>query len=236
MPLIKIHIIARLESKRVRRKNLRMLDGKPLIQRAIETARGVQGIEGAYLNTESDTLGQFARSLGIHYFKRSPGLEADDVVLDQTTYDFVSHNACDIVGMVNPACPLTTTADVQAGLDFFCRSDIDTLLTVREEKLHSFMAGKPLNIEIDKMIPMTQQLQPIQIVTWNFCFWRTEVFCRSFKEKGFGVFSGRLGLYPLDSLKAVKISTESDFRIAEAILRTSRESFPEEYHQLEANA
>lgn len=236
MPVIKIHIIARLESKRVRRKNLRLLDGKPLIQRAIETARDVQGIEGVYLNTESDIMGHFGQSLGIHYFKRSPGLEADDVVLDQTTHDFISHHSCDIVGMVNPACPLTTTADVQAGLEFFLKSQFDTLLTVREEKLHSFMDGKPLNIEIDKKIPMTQLLHPIQIVTWNFCFWKAPVFRASFEKKGFGVFSGQVGLYPLDSLKAVKVSTESDFRMAEAILRARRDPVPEEYHELEAQA
>jgi hypothetical protein len=40
------------------------------------------------------------------------------------------------------------------------------------------------------------------------------------------VFSGRIGFYPLDKLKAVKVSDESDFRIAEAIVGHLRGELP----------
>ncbi len=121
--------------------------------------------------------------------------------------------------MVNPVCPLTTGDDIDNGLRYFLANDFDTLLTVREEYLHAFMGGKPLNIDISQKIPMTQDLMPIQIVSWNFCFWKTEIFRKNMIEKGYGVFSGKIGLYPLDKLKAVKVSEESDFRMAEALLK-----------------
>ena len=56
-------------------------------------------------------------------------------------------------------------------------------------------------------------------MTWNFCFWKRETFLASYEAEGHGVFSGRVGLHPIDKLKAVKVSEESDLRLAEALLR-----------------
>lgn len=218
MPTVNVHLIARLESKRVRRKNLRLLHGKPLLTYAMEAAKAAGGIDRVFLNTESELLMGLAREHGIEVFRREDWLAADDIVLDQTTYAFTKAHPSDIVGMVNPVCPLTTGADIDAGLRHFLEHDLDTLLTVREEQLHSFVRGEPINIDVNEKIPMTQDLDPIQVVTWNFCFWKRDVFVRSFEERGFGVFSGRIGLFPLDKRKAVKVSDEADFRIAEAIL------------------
>lgn len=148
-------------------------------------------------------------------FEREPWLAADDVVLDQTTYAFAKAHEADVIGMVNPVCPLTTGDDIDRGLSHF----LDTLLTVREERLHSFVGGEPVNFDASAKIPMTQDLSPAQIVTWNFCFWKRDAFIASYEANGFDVFTGRIGLYPLDKLTAVKVSDESDFRLAEAILR-----------------
>lgn len=234
MNKIKVHIIARLESKRVLRKNLRMLNGKPMILYAIEAAKESKLINNAdiYINTENDILGQLALNNGIKYFKRDEALAEDDVVLDQTTYAFINYVDCDIVGMVNPVCPLTTGEDIDNGLKYFLENDFDTLLTVREEYLHAFMDGNPLNIELNKKIPITQKLSPIQIVTWNFCFWKTEVFRKNYEEKGFGVFSGKIGLFAIDKLKAIKISEESDFQMAEALLRAREAPTHIEYYNI----
>ncbi len=228
---IKVHIIARLESKRVQRKNLRLLNGKPMIQYAIEAARDAKRIDETYINTENDLLGRLAVKLGIRYYKRPFELAADDVVLDQTTWSFLNHIETDIVGMVNPVCPLTTSEDIDQAIDFYLSSGFDTLIPVREEFLHTFYGGKPLNFDILKKIPMTQDLLPPQIVTWNFCFWRAELFRRSFQEKGSGVFCGKVGLYPIDKMKAVKVSEESDFQIAEALLRARQNPSPIAFYQ-----
>lgn len=218
-PSVKVHLIARLESKRVRRKNLRLLAGKPMISYAIEAAKAAKGIDEVYLNTESEVLADLARHHGIGVFVREAWLAADDVVLDQTTYAFAKAHEADVIGMVNPVCPLTRGEDIDRGLEHFLEHDLDTLLTVREEQLHAFLDERPINFELSAKIPMTQDLSPVQIVTWNFCFWKRETFLASYETKGYGVFSGRIGLYPLDKLTAVKISDESDFRMAEAILR-----------------
>ncbi|HEY8431713.1 MAG TPA: hypothetical protein VIL20_25210, partial [Sandaracinaceae bacterium] len=176
MPSVKVHLIARLESKRVRRKNLRLLHGKPLLAYAIEAAKSAKGIDEIYLNTESELLADLARRHGIGVFMRDPELAADDVVLDQTTYAFAKAHPADVIGMVNPVCPLTTGEDIERGLAHFLDGGFDTLLTVREERLHAFVGGQPANVDLGRKIPMTQNLAPVQLVTWNFCFWKRETF------------------------------------------------------------
>jgi CMP-N-acetylneuraminic acid synthetase len=226
MSTVNVHLIARLESKRVQRKNLRLLHGKPLLAYAIEAAKSAETIDRVFLNTESELLADIGRSYGIEVFIREPWLAADDIVLDQTTYAFTKAHPSDIVGMVNPVCPLTTGADIDAGLAHFREHDLDTLLTVREEQLHSFICNQPINIDTTQKIPMTQDLDPIQVVTWNFCFWKRAAFLRSYDERGFGVFNGKIGLFPLDKRKAIKVSDEADFRIAEALIAHQANELP----------
>ena len=50
--------------------------------------------------------------------------------------------------MVNPVCPLTTGADIDAGIRHFLAHDYDTLVTVKEEALHAFVNHQPVNIKL----------------------------------------------------------------------------------------
>ena len=68
------------------------------------------------------------------------------------------------------------------------------------------------------MLPRTQDIPPIQICAWSVCVWRSKTFIESFEKKGYAVFSGKIGFYPLNLLKSVKISTEEDFLLAEELL------------------
>jgi CMP-N-acetylneuraminic acid synthetase len=76
------------------------------------------------------------------------------------------------------------------------------------------------------MLPMTQNITPIQICAWSVCVWKAKTFIQSYEEKGHAVFSGEIGLYPLSIFKSVKVSTDEDFMLAEALMnyRNSRKS------------
>lgn len=225
-------IIARMGSKRVPLKNLRILNGKPMMQYAVEAARDAKCYDNVYLNTESEKLGQFGIDHGIQFHHRDPAYSEDHVILDDITTEFLQHHECDVVSMINTVCPLTTSEDIDKGFDYFIKNDLDTLLTIREEHLHSFLDGNGVNIDPSKKIPMTQDLKPVQIVTWNYTFWKTESFLKSMKENQFGVFSGKLGLYPIGKEKAVKVSEESDFKITEALLEAQEREHKVEYFEL----
>ncbi len=81
-------IPARLGSKRVPRKNLRTICGKPLITYAIDACLGSDQLDEVYVNTESDLIANVARERGAKVYERSTALARDDVVSDQFNADF----------------------------------------------------------------------------------------------------------------------------------------------------
>ena len=54
-------IPARLGSKRVKKKNLRLIGGKPLISYVIEAALDVKYFDEIYINSESDVFSEIAK-------------------------------------------------------------------------------------------------------------------------------------------------------------------------------
>ena len=156
---------------------------------------------------------------GVKYYKRKPELASDSATSDEFNYDFIENIKPDILIMINPVCPLITGPDVDEIVNFFLKNDFDTLISVREEKLQAFYKNKPININPNNQLPRTQDISPIQLCSWAVCIWRAKTFMQAFETKGHAVFSGKVTLYPIDPLKAIKISTEEDFALAEALLQ-----------------
>jgi len=216
-------IPARYGSKRVKQKNLRLINGKPLIWYAIEAAKKAKTLTEVYVNTESDIIGAVAIDNGVKFYKRDPTLATDTATSDQFNYDFIKGTNADVLVLINPVSPLIEAADIDNVVNFFLKNKYDTVITIREEKLQSFCNNKPINFDLNMMLPRTQDINPIQICIWSVCVWKAKSFLDSYEKKGYAVFSGKLGFYPLDLLKSVKISTEKDFLLAEALLRYRNE-------------
>ena len=212
-------IPARLGSKRIPRKNLRSICGKPLIAYAIEACLGSDQLSDVYVNTESDLIADVAREHGAEVYRRSEELAQDKVVSDQFNADFLENIACDALVMVNPVSPLVESADIDAAIRCYLENDYDTLLSVREDRLHTFYDGDPLNFSTEGLLPMTQDLKPVQICVWTISIWRRSVFLDAYRKHGYACFSGRIGFFPIEPLKSLKISYESEFQMAEELIR-----------------
>ena len=63
-------IPARLGSKRVPKKNLRLLNGRPLISYNIETAVKSGVFDEVYVNSEAEIFSGIAKEYGARYYKR----------------------------------------------------------------------------------------------------------------------------------------------------------------------
>ena len=212
-------IPARYGSKRVKQKNLREINGKPLISYAIEAAKKAKKLTEVYVNSESEIIGKIALENGIKFYKRNQMLSTDKATSDQFNYDFIKGTNADVLVLINPVCPLVEGQDIDNILDFYFKNNFDTVITIKEEKLQSFYNNEPINFNLDGMLPRTQDISPIQICSWCLCVWNAKTFVKEYEDKGYAVFSGKVGLYPFNKLKSIKISTEEDFLMAEALLK-----------------
>lgn len=229
-------IPARYGSKRVKNKNLRLMDGYPLVYYAINAAKNAKTIDEVYVNTENDQIGQIAIDNGVKYYKRNPDLAQDTVTSDQFNYDFMKNIDTDIVVMVNPVAPLITWEDIDKMVYYYLNNNLDTLIPVCEVRLHAFCEGeainfspddsvqslceaKPINFDPTGPLPMTQNISPVKVCVWTVCIWNKSVFMKRFEEKGHAVFSGKVGFCSQDRYKSIKISNEEDFVLAEILMQ-----------------
>jgi len=211
-------IPARIGSKRVEKKNIRMLNGKPMVQYAIETCKNSSKIDKVFVNTDSDLIGEIAINNGVEHYKRKECLSSDTAKQDEFNYDFMKNINCEFVVMVNPVTPLIESCDIDDAITYYEQNNLDTLISVKKEQLHAFYEDKPLNFDINKLVPATQDIKHILICSWSICIWRKEVFMDFYKKNGYAAFSGRIGQWIMDPMKALKISYEEDFLMAEQIL------------------
>jgi len=211
-------IPARASSQRVKNKNMRLLNGKPMISYAIEAAKSSKLLTDIYVNSDSDEIGEYGKSLGIKFYKRPDPLASDIATSDEYNYNFFQEIQPDLLVQVNPVCPLITGNEIDDIIKYFIENDLDSLVTVREERFQAFCNEKPINFNIDERLPRTQDILPVLICAWPVCIWKRKTFMSSYEEKGHAVFSGKIGLYPVSLLAALKISYEDDFQLAEKLM------------------
>ncbi len=208
-------IPVRLGSKRVPKKNLRLINGKPMVAYAIDACKKSKKIQEVYINSESTILKKLSIEYGVNFYLRKPELAKEDVTQDQFNYDFLCNVETENLVLVNPVSPLVLPEDIDNAIAYYENNKLDTLISIREEKLQSFYENKPLNFSVNDLLPMTQHLKPIQLCAWTVCIWNAKKFMEFYKKNGFAVFVGNYGLYPFDPIRSLKISTENDFKLAE---------------------
>ena len=86
-------IPARLGSTRVKNKNLRMINDKPLIQYIIDSALQSEYLNQIYINSEADIFNEIAKTNNINFYKRDQKLSTDSATNDDFAIDFINNIA-----------------------------------------------------------------------------------------------------------------------------------------------
>lgn len=222
-PTIYAMIPARIGSTRFRMKNLAILEGKPMIAYAIIAAIESKMFNRVIVNTDSEKFRKLTDEYRAEFYLRPKYLGESTVQSDDVVEDFMHEYPADIVVWLNPIAPLQTTEDIRNTIRYFLDNDIDSLFTVRKEKMQCIFRGTPVNFDPEGKFSLTQDLEPIYPFSPFIMMWRTEVFLQSMQEKGYGFFCGKVGYFPIGQLSSITVKHEEDFRLAELILRSKAE-------------
>jgi len=210
-------IPARLGSKRIKNKNLRLLAGKPLVCHVADTAKEADVFDEIYINSESDIFKAVADEFCIKCYKRPEKLAGDYATNDMFVTDFINNVECDIIVQINPTSPLLTVEDVRSFVKRMVEEELDTLHSVTEEHIEGLFDGKPLNFDPCKQMPRSQDLKPIMLFSSGIMAWRVEAYRRIMKRFNAGTYGadGKVGYFVLRGFSTIDIDQEEDFRIAE---------------------
>jgi len=216
------HIPARSGSKRVKSKNLRYIAGQPLILYSINAALGCPYLKEIYVNTDSLILLRLAEKAGVPFYKRKKSLCNDKTQSDEFNMDIINSLNPDTLVMINPVCPLINSKDITDAIDVYRASDADTLITTNTTNMQTFYKNKAVNIDLNAKLSPSQANEPIHVCNWAITIWDAHKFKERYIKEGYAVFGENRILYPIDTFKSIKISTENDFNLVENILEAQK--------------
>ena len=122
---ILVVIPARGGSKGIPRKNIRLLDGKPLIAYSIEIAKASAYVDDIVVTTDDSEIALLSEKFGASVIRRSEELARDDIPLDPVIHDAVirkeklAFDEYDIVITLQPTSPLLKTSTLDGAIEKF---------------------------------------------------------------------------------------------------------------------
>lgn len=137
-------IPARGGSKRLPRKNLRLLAGRPLIAYTIEAARHTGLFSDVYVCTDDEEIAGVARSCGaLVPFLSPPELCGDLMPSHAPCQNLAAHLAgqgrpADVLVCLQPSSPLRSAGDIAAAVTEFRRADCDFTVSITALDPHDF--------------------------------------------------------------------------------------------------
>ncbi len=216
-----LHIPARQGSKRVPRKNMRDMNGKPMIAYAIEAAIDSKVTDEIYVNTDSKEIITYTRNQykTLNIYERDAYLASDNVQSDDFNYDIIKKLNPDTLVMINPVCPLVDSDDIRSALEAYKNSDCDTLITTTSTQMQTFCEKEPINIDVNAQLAPSQDNKRVYILNWAISIWDAKVFVDRMQKDGYASLGKKRLFFDIEPLKSIKVSEEKDFLFAETILR-----------------
>ena len=211
-------IPARLGSERLPRKNLVLIRGEPLIAHVIKAAKESGVFDRIVVNSESPVFGEIARQYGVEFYRRPDQLAQSDTRSDEVVYDFAVKHVTDVIAWVNPIAPLQPGQELRKVATYFVDAGLDSLITVREERVHCNFQGRPINYTMGEKFARTQDLEPVQRFVYSVMMWRRNGFMTEYERQGHAILYGHVGFFPVSQLSSLIVKTEEDIKICEYIL------------------
>lgn len=216
-----LHIPAREGSKRVPRKNLREMCGKPMISYVIDASINAGVTADMYVNTDSNEIIEFVEASYPQFkiYRREKNLADDNASSDQFNHDIIKNLEADTLMMINPVCPLIGPEDIVNALDHYKNSDCDTLITADGTRMQTFCEGEPVNINVNEQLAPSQDNPKVFTLNWAVTIWEASSFKERMAKFGYAVLGEKRELFEIEAIKGIKVSEEKDFIFAETILK-----------------
>jgi CMP-N,N'-diacetyllegionaminic acid synthase len=206
-------------SKRVKNKNLRLIDGKPLIEYVLETTSKVGIFDEVYVNSENTIFDELANKHGIKFYQRPEHLSSDTATNDEFSYDFLKNIQCDILIQILPTSPFITEEEITGFTKKIIDESLDTLVSVEHKQIACVYENNPINFDKSAKNPPSQTMTPIKSYATALMGWKSTKFINNMDNHGVAYHggNGKTDYYQLTGLSTIDIDREEDFRLAESI-------------------
>ena len=220
-------IPARLGSKRVIKKNLRLIDGQPLISYIIDTVKQCKIFDEIYVNSESDVFQKIAEEKKISFYKRPEKFATDTSTNDEFALDFISNIKGDLLIQILPTSPLIKPIEIKNFVNEIIYSKYYTLISVEHKQIACLYENQAINYDKCKINPPSQNMEPIKAYATALMGWTYNSFKKNMKKYNAAYHggNGNTGYFELRGLSTIDIDREEDFLLVENIMLAQKQKF-----------
>jgi CMP-N-acetylneuraminic acid synthetase len=222
-------IPARSGSKGIRRKNVRDLDGKPLLAHQVENAVEADGVDRTIVSTDDEDFADVARKYGAEVpFTRPDDIATDDIpviaVYEHAREYFAARNdePTYLVGL-QPTCPFTMPKQVELAVEKARRTACDSVVTVSKvTETHPYrsytLSGDRLKPFEDVTVyePLQRQDRPEAYGLTGAVFVRHNNVLRAWDGEDFALGEDTRAVVQTEA-ESVDIDTPFDLEVARAL-------------------
>ncbi|MDF2183722.1 acylneuraminate cytidylyltransferase family protein [Grimontia hollisae] len=219
---------ARGGSKRLPGKNIKNLNGKPLIQWTIDAALAVEEITYVMVTTDCKTIAEIAKQSGADVpFIRPPELATDtssstDVIRHVLDFYKMQGEDFDFVLVLQPTSPVRNADDIRRAIALLKINEADAVVSVCPCEHSPLWANTlPENCSMEDFIRHeVSQLRSQDLPNYyriNGAIYLTRV-SRFYQENSL-FLSSNIFAYVMDNERSIDIDHELDFLIAETVLK-----------------
>lgn len=215
-------IPARGESKRLPRKNILDLYGKPLIAWSIEAGLHSKYIDDVIVSSDDNEILDIAKKYNASTIKRPDYLASDTA----TTFDTLRHvldnvQSYDYIILLQPTSPLRTYNDVDTAIEFLFNKEADAVVSLCEmehsplwsnilpddKNMQHFLSKEVIN-------KRGQDLEIYYRLNGAIYICKIDVFL---KQKSFFI-KENIFAYEMSQKSSIDVDTQLDFDIANYLL------------------
>jgi len=221
-------IPARGGSKRLPRKNVLDLCGKPLIAWSIEAGVKSKYIDKVVVSSDDDEILDIAREFGAETIKRPDELASDTA----TTFDTIKHTIdnlekYDYIVLLQPTSPLRDEKHIDEAIQLLEAKKADAIVSVCEMD-HSPLWSNTLpedgnmnNFLRDEVLnKRSQDLAKYYRLNGAIYICQTE---KLFENKGF-FLKDNIFAYTMDRKNSIDIDEEIDFQMVNILMKTTNKN------------
>ena len=215
-------IPARAGSKGIKDKNIKLINGIPLIDYTLKSCKKSKLLTEFYVSSDSDKILDLASSLDVKTIKRTLKNAMDTSSINDVIFEVLKTTGVkyDIIVLLQPTAPLRTDQDIDTVISMFQNEEVNSVVSVVElQDIHpARMYKKSDNTLIPfnpgQMDKRRQELEPIYLRNGAIYAIRTALFLESRK-----IIQPLITPYIMPEDKWLNIDTPRDLKIAQALMK-----------------
>lgn len=218
-------IPARGGSKGIHQKNIKLLNGKPLIQYSIEIARKFANDSDICLSTDSEEIKNVTEGLGLKVpFLRPDYLATDtasssDVIVHALNFYSEHGKNYDVVVLLQPTSPLRTVQNVKDCLSLYT-PEYDMVTTVKKSDVSAVLCKENKYGFLENVIGQNDVRRQDSEKLYEYNGAVYVINAQAVKQKGLGGFS-KIKKCLMTEENSVDIDTMLDWLLIETILKNN---------------